>query len=63
MRSKLMLLNPNSAKNDRKQIVRDIIHIRFPSLRFLQLTENQIESVEAFSIFYIPSLEELDLCT
>lgn len=47
--------------NERSDILKDIAHIDFTTLRTLSLKSNQIESIEGIAEMIMPQLEELHL--
>ena len=40
-------------------LLKQIRHIRFPNLQFINLRDNNIESVEGFSHIFMPELDDL----
>ena len=44
------------------RIINDISHIRFPRLKLINLSKNNIVSAERLSRMEIPALEELFIC-
>jgi hypothetical protein len=47
--------------NERSEILKDIVHIDFTTLRTLSLKSNKIESIEGVAEMRMPQLEELHL--
>ena len=48
--------------NHHPTILKEIRHIKFPSLKLLNLGKNSIASIEGIESLIMPQLEELYLC-
>ena len=57
-----MYIEYNSGEGYNEFIIKDIHHITFPSLRILNLGQNNLESIETFHRIEIPCLKSLYLC-
>lgn len=47
--------------NNRPEILKDILHIQFSNLRYVNVNFNFIVSVENLNMMYMPSLESISL--
>ena len=53
----------NIEYNERSTVLKDIVHINFTNLTYLQLGGNQIESIEGLPRVQMPHIQHLFLCT
>jgi hypothetical protein len=58
-----MYPNPKAVMNSRESIILDIQHVKFPTLRLLNLASNLLTSVEALCLIDMPFLSSLYVST
>ena len=57
-----MYMQIDEGDNQHPTILKDILHIKFPGLKLLNLGNNSIASIEGINLLMMPALEKLYLC-
>ena len=61
LKTQSMYIDLNKDNNRHPTILKDILHISFPKLKFLSLESNNIMSIEGIEAMMMPKLQELRL--